>query len=231
MASPHLPSIEACYTEALVHTAGFSLHAVAKMLVSSDGKVVASDLFPDADDDLAACTRRVLDGILFPPHHSDEAVPVYLPLLFLFRPRPQVLGRCDLDHQTVDTNQDLLIRSAPVVPVHAVDAGAPVPTSPRGSLDKELIRRVIRKNINSIKSCYERQLVRKPSLVGRVSALFTIAGDGTVRTASTQSSTMHDPDVEDCINREICDWRFPEPAGKGYVIVSYPFNFTSGTND
>ena len=33
----------------------------------------------------------------------------------------------------------------------------------RGSLDKEVIRRVIRKNINHVKYCYERELVTSSS--------------------------------------------------------------------
>jgi outer membrane biosynthesis protein TonB len=232
--SPHLSSITACYTDAMVNTAVFSQHTVAEMVVSPEGKVVESELFANGNDALDACTRRVLDRILFPPHPSAETVRVHFPLLFVDKPQPQVLGRCDLDHQAAGANKEALLKYDPTRAAQAVDAGASAPRARRarsGSLDKEIIRRVIRRNIGPIRLCYERQLDRNPKLAGRISTLFTIAGDGSVQKAQTQSSTMNDTDVEDCIVRAVCNWRFPEPNGKGYVVVSYPFNFTSSQSE
>jgi len=58
-------------------------------------------------------------------------------------------------------------------------AGAPevVPGTAevRGSLDKELIRRIIRRHINEVKFCYERELTRNADLQGRVMVQFTMA--------------------------------------------------------
>ena len=58
-------------------------------------------------------------------------------------------------------------------------AGAPevIPGTPevRGSLDKEIIRRIIRRHINEVKFCYERELVKSPNLMGRVMVQFTIS--------------------------------------------------------
>ena len=49
-------------------------------------------------------------------------------------------------------------------------AGAPevVPGTAevRGSLDKELIRRIIRRHINEVKFCYERELTRNADAAG-----------------------------------------------------------------
>jgi hypothetical protein len=39
---------------------------------------------------------------------------------------------------------------------------------------------------------------------------------------------MNDLKVDHCVCREIRSWEFPKPLGGGIVIVSYPFNFTSG---
>ena len=131
--------------------------------------------------------------------------------------------------------------SAPLWP----DAGLPQPTaspdgavaadalpSPalglRGSLDKEVIRAEIRRHLDEVRNCYERRLVRNGSLRGRVSVVFKIASNGQVVASQIQSSTMGDGEVEECVGRAVCGWHFPDPEGGGVVVVSYPFNFTSG---
>ncbi len=105
-------------------------------------------------------------------------------------------------------------------------AGAPevVPGTAevRGSLDKDLIRRIIRRHINEVKFCYESELTRKPDLQGRVMVQFTIAPTGQVAASIVQSSTMGNPPVEQCIANAVRRWEFPKPQG-GIVVVTYPF--------
>ena len=105
-------------------------------------------------------------------------------------------------------------------------AGAPevVPGTAevRGSLDKELIRRIIRRHINEVKFCYERELTRNADLQGRVMVQFTIGGTGAVMASVVQSSTMNNPTVEQCIAAAVRRWEFPKPQG-GIVVVTYPF--------
>jgi len=98
----------------------------------------------------------------------------------------------------------------------------------RGSLDKEIIRRIIRRHINEVKFCYENELTKKASLAGRISVQFTIAGTGQVIASVLQSSTMENLRVESCVVQAVRRWEFPRPQGGGIVIVSYPFNFTAG---
>ena len=93
----------------------------------------------------------------------------------------------------------------------------------RGSLDKEIIRRIIRRHINEVKFCYERELVKNAGLVGRVMIQFTIAGTGNVIASMVQSSTMNNPPVEQCIAQAVRRWEFPKPQGGGIVVVTYPF--------
>jgi glyoxylase-like metal-dependent hydrolase (beta-lactamase superfamily II) len=104
----------------------------------------------------------------------------------------------------------------------APDAGAPV----AGSLDKEIIRRIIRRHINEVKYCYEKQLIKKPDLFGRIMVQFTIAASGQVVASVLQSSTMGDASVENCTVQAVRRWEFPKPLGGGIVIVSYPFVLT-----
>ena len=93
----------------------------------------------------------------------------------------------------------------------------------RGSLDKEIIRRIIRRHINEVKFCYERELVRTPGLMGRVMIQFTIAATGQVVASMVQSSTLGSMPVEQCIAQSVRRWEFPKPQGGGIVVVTYPF--------
>lgn len=97
----------------------------------------------------------------------------------------------------------------------------------RGSLDREIIRRIIRRHINEVKFCYESELTKNVNLAGRVSVQFTISGGGQVIASVLQSSTMGNVRVESCVVQAVRRWEFPKPDGAGLVIVSYPFNFQS----
>jgi hypothetical protein len=103
--------------------------------------------------------------------------------------------------------------------------------SVRGSLDKEIIRRVVRMHANEVKYCYDQELVNHPALSGRISVQFTILAHGEVATSLLQSSTMNNARVESCVVQAVRRWSFPYPIGGGIVITSYPFNFDPGDWD
>jgi TonB family protein len=96
-----------------------------------------------------------------------------------------------------------------------------------GALDKEIIRRIIRRHINEVKYCYEAELARNHDLGGRVAVNFTIAPSGLVAAAVVQSTTMDNARVESCVVGAVRRWEFPKPAGGGVVIATYPFTFTA----
>jgi hypothetical protein len=96
----------------------------------------------------------------------------------------------------------------------------------RGSLDKEIIRRIIRRHINEVKYCYEQELLKKPDLGGRILVQFTISAAGQVVASVLQNSTMGNTRVENCTVQAVRRWEFPKPLGGGIVIVSYPFVLT-----
>ena len=99
-----------------------------------------------------------------------------------------------------------------------------------GSLDKEIIRRIVRRHLNEVKSCYDQALARQPKLEGRLVAQFTIAGTGQVIASVKQSSTLGSLEAEMCVVNAIKRWEFPAPAGGGLAIVSYPFSFAPAGN-
>ena len=96
-----------------------------------------------------------------------------------------------------------------------------------GGLDRDVIAQYIKSQLGYILYCYERQLSAKPSLQGKVSVKFTIAGDGYVNTQRINDSTMGDSTVEGCMLSKIAKWKFPAPKGGTQVIVTYPFLFKS----
>ena len=101
---------------------------------------------------------------------------------------------------------------------------------PQGTLDRESIRRVIRRHAGEVKSCYERGLSKDPSLAGRVEVEATIGTSGRVEVSEIVSSTIKSKAVEDCIVAASRRWRFPPPEG-GTVVVRYPFVLRSSSDE
>jgi hypothetical protein len=100
----------------------------------------------------------------------------------------------------------------------------------QGGLDKEIIRRIVRRHINEVKYCYDQALTRQPKLDGRIVAKFTISGTGQVVASFIQSTTLGSPSVEMCVASAIKRWEFPAPRQGGLAIVSYPFTFSPAGN-
>ncbi len=97
-----------------------------------------------------------------------------------------------------------------------------------GALDRSLIDAVIKRNMNQLRYCYQRELTDNPGISGKIVVKFVVAKDGTVSSASIKSSTMGNTAVESCITSRFMRMQFPEPKGGGIVIVSYPFLFSPG---
>lgn len=95
--------------------------------------------------------------------------------------------------------------------------------SATGDLDKNIIRRYIRRKLPRIRNCYEKQLLVKPSLQGTVVTQFQISPQGSVQGANAKG--IGDGDVESCVAAAIQSIQFPKPKGGGYVNVRYPFHF------
>lgn len=105
--------------------------------------------------------------------------------------------------------------------------GAPVPLGAEAEvaqgLDRSAIDEVIRRNLGQVRFCYEQALQGTPSLSGRVAMGFVIGGNGLVKTAQVENSSMANKGVEDCITMRLKTWKFPVPQGGVDVKVTYPF--------
>ena len=98
--------------------------------------------------------------------------------------------------------------------------------SVRGSLDKEIIRRTVRRHLNEVRYCYDNALAAHPALSGRLVVQFTIAPTGRVLAALLSSSTLGNAAVESCVVAAVRRWEFPEPQGGGLASVTYPFQLS-----
>jgi hypothetical protein len=124
------------------------------------------------------------------------------------------VGRCG--GTTADKGCGEMRRSTSVP---AVRMGEIVPI---GDLDKNIIRRYVRRKLDRIKYCYEKQLLSKPGIAGTVMSDFQISPQGTV--LSSKAAGVDDA-VASCVAEVIATINFPAPPRGGLVQVRYPFTF------
>jgi ribosomal protein L17 len=109
-------------------------------------------------------------------------------------------------------------------PEVAVTQGMPVIL---GSLDPEIIRRIVRSHAGQIRFCYEHELRKTPGIRGKIVMKWIINGEGRVMQAQVAETQMRNADVESCLAARIKTWTFPKPKGGGVVVINYPFVFKS----
>ena len=91
-----------------------------------------------------------------------------------------------------------------------------------GDLDKAIIKRYIKRSVDKIAYCYEKQLLAQPNLSGTVNVSFYIDPNGNVKSANGSGV---DGTVSSCVAGVISNINFPKPKNGGGVQVNYPFNF------
>ncbi len=110
------------------------------------------------------------------------------------------------------------MRNHNAVPVEGI-IGRPILD---GDLDKAIIKRYIKRSVDRIAYCYEKQLLAKPNLEGTVNVSFYIDPNGNVKSANGSGV---DGAVSSCVAEVISNISFPKPKNGGGVQVNYPFNF------
>lgn len=99
----------------------------------------------------------------------------------------------------------------------AISIGTPTVT---GDLDKAIIRRYLKRNIQKLLYCYEKQLLARGIFGGTVTTQFTIGPDGRVTSSAARGV---DPLVATCFTQVIRLIEFPKPKTPTTVTVQYPF--------
>ena len=93
----------------------------------------------------------------------------------------------------------------------------------------EAIRGVLLRHVPAVKYCYERKLRENPNLRGKIVVQITVAPDGSVSDAAVASSTIGDPDVEQCILSRVRQWKDFEPIGPDEGTVTFKQTYTFGS--
>jgi outer membrane biosynthesis protein TonB len=96
------------------------------------------------------------------------------------------------------------------------------------SIDKELIRRIVRQNIDDVRGCYETALASDPDVSGKVVIQFVIDADGTIDSSTVTSNNTGDVALGDCIANRVLRWTFPTFPGGSKVTINYPFVLEPG---
>ncbi|CAN5753472.1 hypothetical protein BH11MYX3_BH11MYX3_46910 [soil metagenome] len=91
-----------------------------------------------------------------------------------------------------------------------------------GDLDKATIKRYIKRSVDKIAYCYEKQLLANPNMGGTINVAFYIDPNGNVKSSQGQG---FDANVASCVSNVISQISFPKPKNGGGVQVNYPFNF------
>ena len=94
----------------------------------------------------------------------------------------------------------------------------------KGDLDKAIIRRYLKRNIQKLSYCYEKELLGKPGLAGTINVSFGITTDGKV---TSTTGTGVSANVATCVVSVIASIEFPKPKS-GSVQVTYPLTFALG---
>ncbi|WP_224364828.1 adventurous gliding motility protein GltG [Hyalangium versicolor] len=106
-----------------------------------------------------------------------------------------------------------------------VAIAASEPEIKEGTLDKDLVRKVIQDHKQQIRACFESLLNQYPDLNGKVQTQFTIGPQGQVLQSKVAQSSTGSRELDSCVANHVRLWEFPKPKGGGIVVVSYPFIF------
>lgn len=85
------------------------------------------------------------------------------------------------------------------------------PPEVEGSIDRDIVRRVLRRHVPALRGCYDRALAQKPGLTGNVAFALDIGADGRVSKVEVLEGTLGDAKVERCMAELARKWEFPAP--------------------
>ncbi len=105
-------------------------------------------------------------------------------------------------------------------------AGIPSETVVLGSMDPDVIRRILLDHLPQFRYCYQQELNRAGTETsGTVKLNFTIGASGHVAQAGVDGSSALPTEVKKCVVGVLRGITFPEPMGGGTVEVKQPINF------
>lgn len=94
-----------------------------------------------------------------------------------------------------------------------------------GGLDKASVRSAIRGYNSEIRACYERAMILKSGIGGRVTYKFQINANGSVAWINVFKSDVDSSSLVNCVQAVVNGIMFPKAKNKQNTIVIYPFQF------
>ena len=107
-------------------------------------------------------------------------------------------------------------------PAHRVKASSP---QVQGGLNPEIVRRIIRRHLNELRYCYQKEAQKEPGLAGTVKVSWTITPTGVVSAVVKDSSDLGNPAAERCIVSAVKRWLFPRPSDGKQAKVTMGWTF------
>ncbi len=98
-----------------------------------------------------------------------------------------------------------------------------------GSMDPELLRKILREYLPQFRHCYQAELDANDSSQGTVDLNFRINGSGKVSSVKVKGRKFSQGTVN-CLGSVLKLIQFPKPKGGGIVDVRQPLNFSSSKN-
>ena len=93
------------------------------------------------------------------------------------------------------------------------------PVQVQGNLAPDIVTRVVRRHLNELLFCVEREAARNPNQMGRVTLQLVISPNGTVANSVVQQTTAAKPEAGLCMAQRARMWQFPQPES-GIVMVN-----------
>lgn len=93
----------------------------------------------------------------------------------------------------------------------------------QGGLERDVVHRIVRGELDAIRSCYDQGLARDPGLHGRVEVQLAINSVGKVVSGVVSKRTLPDAAVAACIGKAVQRIEFPKPTSAGLVLLTCPF--------
>jgi len=91
--------------------------------------------------------------------------------------------------------------------------------------DEVMVKAAIAKRMTALSRCYERALLRRPGLSGKLSVRVEVAPDGRIASAKVRHDTLRDPWLATCTTERIQGWRLPRLQDDASVVVTIPVTF------
>lgn len=95
------------------------------------------------------------------------------------------------------------------------------PSGAEASQLPDTTRRVIRRNINQVRACYELSLLRRETHAGRLALRLEINPEGSVTQVQVSQDEIGDPLLADCVVHVAYRWQFD--VAQSAKVVTYPF--------